>query len=448
MTPLEQLAAWASGVAPVDISAAQVELARRRVLDTLGLIAAVSAEPVAHAVLTWAQANAGAPSATVLPDGAQTSPATAALVHGTLAHARDFDDTFPDSVVHPGSVVIPAALSIGETTDAGFADVATAITVGYEVAARLGQVAGRAFHARGFHATGVVGPMAAAATAGHLLKLDRNAMADALGLATSMSGGLMAFLADGAWSKWLHTGWSAHGGIIAAELAARGFRGPRHALDDKAGLYGAFIGLPVPDLARLTDKLGARWPGDTARPKIYPCAHVIEPYLDAVLGLRAQYPGGAGIASIRCALAPWAIPIVAEPRATKIAPRSDLDAIASLPFMLAAALCDGKVDLDTLRPDALARADIRALAARIACDADDTLGKGFDGYLTVHPEAGSSVRCPVGLLPVDAQRVRSKFRANAARLYGAPQAAAIETAVLDGEPPCRALMRMASRTRA
>ena len=59
-----------------------------------------------------------------------------------------------------------------------------------------------------------------------------------------MSGGLLAFLADGGWSKWLHTGWSAHGGIVAAELASQSFRGPHRALDHQYGLYGAFLGAP------------------------------------------------------------------------------------------------------------------------------------------------------------------------------------------------------------
>jgi 2-methylcitrate dehydratase PrpD len=93
--------------------------------------------------------------------GKQALAATAALVHGSLAHARDFDDTYIDSVVHPGSTVIAAALAAGESVDAPFDALSTAIVIGYEVAARLGMVAGRGL-ARGFHATGIVGPIAAA----------------------------------------------------------------------------------------------------------------------------------------------------------------------------------------------------------------------------------------------------------------------------------------------
>lgn len=444
MTPLEHLAAWISGVRSADIPQAQHELTRGRLLDTLGLIAAAATEPVSRSALAWAQPYCRAGGATILVDGSRCPPAVAALVHGTLAHARDFDDTFPESVVHPGSMVVAAALALAEAVDADFSALSTAIVLGYEVAARLGKVAGRGFHARGFHATGVVGPLATAATAAHLLKLDATATADALGLASSMSGGLLAFLADGGWSKWLHTGWAAHGGITAAELARGGFRGPHHAFDHPAGLYGAFLGDPAADLTALTRDLGTLWCGSEAQPKYYPCAHVIQPYIDAVLALRAEGRAAPDqVAAIRCVLAPWALPIVAVPRELKIAPRNDLEAIASLPFMLAAALADGSVDLDTLSPETLARGDLRRLAARVDCAADETLGRGFDGRLTLQRSDGAELTRPVAVAEGSFERLRRKFHANAARGYTPAAAQALDEALRAGQPGGRDIARLA-----
>src|SRR5262249_15569155 len=196
MTPLETLAEWASGVRPADVPAEQQALVRLRLLDSVGLIAAAATHPAGESLLAWARANSGT-GATVLPTGAPAMPAVAALVHGSLAHARDFDDTFPDTVVHPGSTVVAATLAAAEARDSSFDELVTAIVVGYEIAARLGAAAGRGFHARGFHATGIVGPIAAAGAAGRILGIDAAAMADAFGLATSMSGGPLAFLARG-----------------------------------------------------------------------------------------------------------------------------------------------------------------------------------------------------------------------------------------------------------
>lgn len=442
MTPLERLAEWIAALTPDRIPAAQHRLVRLRLTDTFGLIAAAADHDAGKSLKAWADANPGA-GATVVTTGRHALPSTAALVHGSLAHARDFDDTFTETVIHPGSMVIAAALAAAEPADAPFETMSTAIVVGYEIAARLGAVAGRGFHARGFHATGIAGPIAAAAAAGYLMRLDAGRLADAMGLATSMSSGLLAFLGDGGWSKWLHTGWSAHGGLVAAQLAATGFRGPRHGLDHRYGLYGAFLGKPDADLAALTGGLGETWLGATALPKLYPCAHVIQPYIDAALALRDDKLTSDAIASIDCVMAPWAMPIVGEPRDTKVAPRNDLEAIASLPFMVAAALIDGRVDLATLRPEAIRRPDIRALASRIDCKADTSLGAGFDGRMDVACNDGRHLLHAVGLVPPTEQRIIAKFHANTA---SQPHAArdTLLSALLDETPQSRELMRLAT----
>jgi 2-methylcitrate dehydratase PrpD len=441
MTPLERLGEWIAALTPERIPSDQHRLTRLRLIDNFGLIAAARGHDAAKVLRAFADANSGV-GATVLVTGRPAPPAVAALVHGSLAHARDFDDTFADSVIHPGSTVGAAALAAAEAADAPFEALSTAMVVGYEVAARLGAVAGRGFHARGFHATSVVGPIAAAAAAGHLMRLDASQLADAMGLSTSMSGGLLAFLADGGWSKWLHSGWSAHGGLIAAQLAGTGYRGPRHGLDHRYGLYGAFLGAPDADLSALTAGLGEIWLGASAQTKRYPCAHVIQPYIDAALALRAEL-AVESVDAVRCVMAPWAMPIVGEPRAVKIAPRNDLEAIASLPFMVAAALIEGRVDLATLSLETIERADIRALAARIRCETDATLGAGFDGRAEIVCTDGRLLSRVVTNAPLSEAHIISKFTANAARC---PQPArdALLAALLDERPGSRKLIALAT----
>lgn len=442
MTPLERLAEWICATTPDGIPPDQHRLARFRLIDSLGLIAAALDHDVSRSLQEFAAANPGA-GAMLLSTGRPTLPATAALVHGSLAHARDFDDTFIDSVIHPGSTVIAATLAAAEPIDAPFEALSAAIVIGYEVAARLGAPAGRGFHAHGFHATGIVGPIAAAAAAGHLMNLDAGRLADAMGLATSMSGGLLAFLGDGGWSKWLHTGWSAHGGLVAAQLAAGGFRGPRQALDHRYGLYGAFLRQPGLDFSQLTEGLDDRWLGASAQAKLYPCAHVIQPYIDAALALRSEKLAIESIDTISCVMAPWALPIVGEPRDIKIAPRNDLEAIASLPFMVAAALVDGRVDLATLAPASIQRPDIRALAARIACEPDASLGTGFDGRIEVLRRYGAPLSRHIAIsTPSEAQLI-AKFQTNTARRKQAACDALLD-ALTQAAPSSRALMRLAA----
>jgi 2-methylcitrate dehydratase PrpD len=442
MTPLERLAEWVSGLTPDRIPPEQHRMVRLRLIDTFGLIAAATDHDAGRSLLAWANSNPGS-GATVIVTGKQTLPSIAALVHGSLAHARDFDDTFVDTVIHPGSTVIAAALAAAEPVSAPFDMLSVAIVAGYEIAARLGAVAGRGFHARGFHATSVVGPIAAAAAAGYLMRLDAPRLADAMGLATSMSSGLLAFLGDGGWSKWMHTGWAAHGGVIAAQLASTGFRGPRQALDHRYGLYAAFLGGSDVDLAQITDSLGETWLGTNAQPKLYPCAHVTQPYIDAALKLRAHGQTADAIATIHCIMAPWAMPIIADPRHIKIAPRNDLEAIGSLPFMVAAALIDGKVDLATLAPASIRRSDIQALASRIHCEADATLGGGFDGRMDVVDKDGERASCAVGITPPGEALIIDKFHTNTSRC---PKAACdtLLSALLGDAPRSLDLMHLAT----
>lgn len=435
-TSAERLAAWSAGLVWLDVPDDQQSLVGLRVLDTVGLVLAGYETEGARAAFAIGRKQGGTAESALFLTGERTCAATAALVHGTVAHCRDFDDTFLDSVVHPGSTVIATALAVGEAELRPDEEIATAILVGYEAAARIGAVAGRRFHARGFHATGIVGPLGAALVAARLYRLSAAATADALGLAASMSGGLMAFVDDGAWSKWLHAGWSAHGGIVAAQLAAQGFRGPRGVLDGRHNLFAAFIDAPAPGADALCGDLGRRWQGGAAHFKYYPCAHVIQPYLDAAIALRERHGLEPGmIERVTCAIAPWAVPIVCTPRAPKLRPASDMDAIASLPYQVAVALTDGRVDLDALGPACRARAEVLDLATRIEHAADEWLGHGFDGAITIRLKSSEVLQSSVVSAPPDRAKLLAKFRANARRAVDENTAAALEGTILGGALP-------------
>ena len=425
MSAVKTLGHWCAALSWSATPAAQRALVPLRVLDTLGLIVAGAEIEASRAVADYAQFQGGVAAATLFSNRSRLPAALASLVHGVAAHCRDYDDTFPDSVVHPGSVVVVAALAMGEAAHAMPDDIGCAIVAGYEVAARLGSIAGRRFHARGLHATGVVGPIAAAAAAARAARLTGPQTAWALGLAASMSGGLMAFQADGAWSKWMHVGWAAHGGITAAELAARNFRGPLSALDGPGNLYAALLAGEECDLSLLTRELGHVWLGGSAKFKIYPCAHVIQPYIDAALKLkRAKGLRPDDIAEVRCHIAPWAIPIVCVPRAPKMAPDTELDAIASLPYMVAAALADGEITLTALGEACRQRHDLRALASRVTHIEDASLGQGFDARIEIQLANGDVHVATADAAVPETERLLDKFVANAEARLGAERARA------------------------
>jgi len=360
-----ELAEWSAALRWDAVPADVRERVRLWVLDALGLVLAGSTIPAGRAILEIVRHQGGRPEATVVGLGDRAPAVWAAFAHGAFAHGLDFDDTFPGSLVHPGSLVVPAALAVAESVSADGGALGAAVAAGYEVAARLGAPAGSAFHARGFQATSVVGPLVAALVAGKLYRLSPRTTAEAMGLAGSMAGGLLEFLSDGSWAKRVHPGWAAHGGIVAAQLAAAGVPGPPSVLEGRYGLYAAFLGTGTADLGSVLDGLGVAWRAREARAKLYPCAHVIHPFLDAARAVTGRDADALDVEAVVCHVEPWQVPLVCEPRAEKIAPRSEYQARASLPYCLAAALVDGRVDMETFAPAAIARPDFLAMAARV-----------------------------------------------------------------------------------
>lgn len=411
MQPLaRQLAEWCSGLAESDISAEAAELLPLRLLNSTGLIVAGSCTAAANATRSLAETLGGLAQSTVVGSGHRMPSSYAALVHGVAAHCFDFDDTFAKSVVHPGSVVIPTAVAAAEAADAASADFRAAIAVGYEVAARVGAVAARRFHARNMHATGIVGPIAAAVTVGRLRRLSQEQISWAMGLAASMSGGIRAYARDGGWSKWLHVGWAAHGGITAADLAARGYRGPEYVLDGGSDLYSVMLHGETVDRSLLLDDLGKVWKGVLAQFKYYPCAHVIQPFIEAVLTLVREHNLQASeIVAIECAIAPWAAAIVCEPPEAKLRFTTELEAIGSLPYQLSVAVLERRVGMNSLQESMRARSDIAAFARRVTYRKDETLGRGFDGSVEIRTAMGRSFAMRAVLAEKDSAKVREKF---------------------------------------
>jgi 2-methylcitrate dehydratase PrpD len=405
-----QLAEWCAGLVESDIPAEAAALAPLRLLDSAGLIVAGAYTEAANATRSLAETLGGAAQSTLVGSAQQLPNSCTALVHGVAAHCFDYDDTFAESVVHPGSVVIPAAVAVAESAGAAGADFRAAIAVGYEVAARVGAVAGRRFHARNMHATGIVGPIAAAATVGRLRRLSPEQISWAIGLAASMSGGIRAYARDGGWSKWLHVGWAAHGGITAADLAARGYRGPEYVLDGGSDLYSVMLHGETVDRSLLLDGLGKVWKGVLAQFKYYPCAHVIQPFIEVVLTLVREHNLQAReIVGIECAIAPWAAAIVCEPPEAKLRFATELEAIGSLPYQLSVAVLERRVDLNSLQESMRARADIAAFARRITYRRDERLGRGFDGFVEIRTTTGRSFARQASLAENDPAKVREKF---------------------------------------
>jgi 2-methylcitrate dehydratase PrpD len=259
----------------------------------------------------------------------------------------------------------------------------------------------------------------------------------------------MEFLEDGSAVKRLHAGWAAHAGVLAATLAAGGVTGPATVLEGRFGLYRTFIDRE-PD-ASVFDTLGREWETPRIGFKPYPCCHYSHAYVDCALRLGREHDISAdSIAAIECLVPAGEVPIVCEPRAVKIAPRTTYEAQFSLPFVVAAAFVDGRVGLGTFTPERLRDDRVLALAARVAhaVDPESTFPNGFPGWVRVRLADGRvlEAREPDGrgslARPLPPNAIVEKFRDNASRALAPESVDALERAVLalEGAPDIRKVM--------
>lgn len=197
------------------------ELARQCVLDYIGVGLAGADDELVRILLDEAQEAGGAKQAAVIGHGARLPVLAAALINGAVAHALDYDDVNMAMPGHPSVAILPALLALAEEKKASGKAVIAAFVAGYETCCRIGMTLRPGHYNRGFHATGTVGAFGAAAACAHLLGLDVEATARALGIAGTQSAGLKSQF--GTMCKPFHAGKAAQNGLLAARLAARGF---------------------------------------------------------------------------------------------------------------------------------------------------------------------------------------------------------------------------------
>lgn len=379
----ERLAAWSGGVTLADVPPPVRHAASRHLLDGIGVAVAAARTGAAGPALAVARGLGGPPEAVLLGDTRRVGAVAAAFGTGVLVHALDFDDTHAEGLVHATAAVLPTALAVGQQVGASGADVLVAAVVGYEVVCRLAAGSPHGFHARGLHATAVCAPLAAAAVAAKLLRLDEPATVDALGIAGSSSGGLLEFLATGASTKQLHPGSAALSGILAARLAAAGSSGPRSVVEGTQGVYAALSAGPVdPDrvVRGLADGLGApgTWETQALTIKPYPCCQLMHGALDAGLQLLADGVRPVDVAELLVQLHPDSLAVVGTDAPGKTEPRTAYEAKFALPWTLGALLLDGRVALDTYAAPSLVRPAVLDLARRVRCVAVPGCGAAAD----------------------------------------------------------------------
>jgi 2-methylcitrate dehydratase PrpD len=395
MMPLSTgLAIWASSLGFEDLPEDVIEATKLRVMDVIGLSLAGAETPFGRSTRAAAIALSPPGPCRVLGTGDRLGVTAAAFANGAFSQALEFDDTHNESIVHMSSPAVAAALALSEITPVSGRDLITAIALGNEISCRVGSVASGQFHKRGFHPTGLFGTFGVTYLASKLLGLDAHQMVQAAGICGSFASGLLQCWVDGTQTKFLHPGWAAQSAITAAVLAREGTTGPGEVFEGRFGLFASHLqDAALPNYGRIGDDLGKHWESRNSSFKPFPAAHVLHPYISAILRLRNAHGISSGdVERIECPVTEFIVGIVCEPTEEKFAPASDSHGRVSLQYSLAEALTHGSLGKNAYRAESLRNPDILALARKVTYYVDANYpGPGrFKGEVRITLKDGRS----------------------------------------------------------
>jgi len=361
--------------------------AKRCLIDGFGVILAGSTVRGSAIVREYVTASGGHADATVLgPQKLTASASQAALANAASGHAMDYDDTqlstTPDRtfglLTHPTVPALAAALAVAERQHASGAAFLEAFLVGFEVECKIAEAIDPHHYNSGFHSTGTIGTFGAAAAAARLMNIPASQVRHMLTIASSMSSGIRVNF--GSMTKPLHSARAAENGVVAAELASRGFTGGDDGLDGQWGFFQVF-GTGV-DLDRLIPVLGTPYtivnPGSSFKP--YPCGSLSHPTMDAMLKIVTEHdvkPEQVKAVQVRAGSN------VLDPLRYKIA-TNELEAKFCLPFLMTSLILRRRAGVREFTDEFVASAPVQQMMPRVTNIFDPKIeAQGFDKIRSV-----------------------------------------------------------------
>jgi 2-methylcitrate dehydratase PrpD len=354
-----------------DIPVDAIQKVKHFVIDVLGCMVGASHEPQAEIIKAVLGEEGGNPQSSVFRGGFKTSVMNAALINGAQGHMFDFDDDHREGTLHPSVAVFPAVFALGEKLGVNGKELIRAFILGLEVMVRLGEsFLGKSYY-QGFHPTGTCGVFGAAAGCTLLMGLDPIQTKYALGLAGSFAAGSIECTGEGAWAKPLQAGHPAMGGVLAASLAAKNYRGPGTILDGvDGGLIRAFSFQDQYDYDRITDNIGEKWEMMDTSIKVHACCRFSAPAADCALDLYRQGVRANKIKDILAKAGDFTIKTLCHPPERKLRPQTHVDAQFSLPYAIAVAICRNRIGIDEFKTEVLDNPEVLSLIDKVRWEVD------------------------------------------------------------------------------
>ena len=416
--------------------------AKRTLVNVLAIAISASPHASSRALVAQVREDGATPRATVIGSDLRTSPMRAAQVNGFLAHLQDYDDTHFPTVLHPSAPVWPAVLAAAEVEGSSGRDALLAFALGAEAACRIAMSVHPWHYDAGWHITGTVGGLGAAAGAGRILGLDVERMCHALGLAGTRAAGVReVFGTDG---KPMHAAQAARDGLEAALFARAGLTASTEILAGRRGFW-AVLSPDGHSEESLLGGIGERWELRQNGLKPYANGVVSHPIQDGVIALRNEHhltPDQVAAIELRvCPLVPELM--------NRAAPRWGLEGKFSYQHCAAAALVDG-AGHDAQFSDAKVLDPLMAaVRARVSAVVDTAIPE-HEAYVTLRLVDGRVLTAHVEHAtgspenPMPDAVLDEKFRALVTPVLGGVRADALLGAArhLDEAPDVRALLAL------
>ena len=399
------LAEFVAATSSADV-AAQDHEAKRSILNFFATALGSARDPAVTIALRVLSPFSGAATSSIIGRTEQLDAMGAAFVNAISANLLDFDDTHPETIIHPTAPVAASVLALAEARSLSGRDVLTAFILGVEVECRIGNAVSPKHYARGWHITSTCGIFGAAAACGKLLGLPVDGIANAIGIAASQSAGNVENLPTAA--KNVSVGNAARNGLFAAVLAQQGYEAAPRAIEGPLG-WARAMG-DDPDLERLLGGLGRTWEISKNTYKPYPAGIVFHAVIDACFKLRERI--GERIDRIDSVTVQGSALLLARGDRPV---RNERDARVSIHHCVACGMVIGAAGVQEFARETASRPDVAKFREKVRAELDHSMPDGA-ARVSIRLASGETitetVMSPRGSLadPLGDREIEAKLR--------------------------------------
>lgn len=388
METTQRLAEFLVNTTYEDIPGRVINIAKRTALDTSGVALAGSNETCSKAITGFLKKAGGAPEAGIIGKGFRTYAPHAGLANGIMAWALDYNDG-GIKITHPSALAFPAAITLGDKLRASGKEILTAYILALEVQGKVAMGCDLGAGHKSISHFSFLGGLGSAAAASRLLKLDADRTRFAFGIVANLASGLQS-AAHGTWLSPTTAGNVAHNGILAALMSQEGFPANPSIIESEGGLCDTFVGEGNYNIELMTRDLGSpfymEFPGITI--KKYPSCFLTHRAIEAVLHLVHQHHiAHSDVAEVEVGITRRGLTVLAYPE-----PDTGDQGRFSMPYCMASAILDRKINLDTFSDDKVRQPARKELMSKVRLSYPDLpIFSGMSQVDPAHPPVGNPV---------------------------------------------------------